>query len=366
MVTDKPAAMRSTEGMVDYDKNSDVQLQLIEAHSELTRSLTERVGLVTPEFRIVDYGCGPGTTAIEAVRPAIETYRARYPEGPIAVCHADQPGNDWNALFQLASGPSGYLAGSEAVRTEAAIGSFYDQLLSANSVALGTSYMATHWLQHGGRLHSPGTVWFADLTGKARTEMAAIARRDWVQFLRCRALELRPGGYLLVSKLGAVPDESEANRAAASGRGIYRALQVVAQGMADDRLLSQEVLDWFLFGLWFMTAEEARAPIESDSVLGQAFEIEDISVRPAPVNPADVFIESIDNPVEYARRYVGYTRAFADSTIRKQLLEPSTTGEANTNHLGQEFYDRLEKLYRVKPGKYACEIWYLTVVLRRR
>ena len=31
----------------------------------------------------------------------------------------------------------------------------------------------------------------------------------------------------------------------------------------------------------------------------------------------------------------------------------------------EEFYRRLEKLYRTALAKYACEIWHLTVVLRR-
>ena len=53
--------------------------------------------------------------------------------------------------------------------------------------------------------------------------MRPLAHNDRVRFLQRRALELRPGGYLLVSTLRSVPDPKEANGAAASGRGIYRA-----------------------------------------------------------------------------------------------------------------------------------------------
>lgn len=41
----------------------------------------------------------------------------------------------------------------------------------------------------------------------------------------------------MVSTLGSVPDSAELTGAVASGRGIYRALQVVAQTMADDGLI---------------------------------------------------------------------------------------------------------------------------------
>jgi len=356
---------KSTEGMVDYDRNSAAQQRLVRLHADRIRGLTERLGHVLPELRIVDYGCGPGTSAIDAVKPAIEAYRARFPEAPILVCHADQPGNDWNALFALATGPSGYLEGTKAIRTEAAVGSFYVQMVTEGSVALGTSFVASHWFSHAVRLHAPGTIWFADMTGKARADMTAFAQQDWTRFLRCRALELRPGGFLLVSTLGSVADDGEINGAAASGRGIYRAIQCVAQEMADEGLLDRAVLDSFVFGLWFMTAGEARAPLETDPALTEAFEIEDVTVEPAPVNQADIFAESIGNPGEYAQRYVGYTRAFGDSTLRTQLFEPCADGAADADRLAQEFYRRLEVLYRTSTSQYACEVWYLTVVLRR-
>ena len=356
---------KSTEGMVDYDRNSAAQQRMVRLHDEHIRGLVERLGRVEPEMKIVDYGCGPGMSAINAVKPAIDAYRARFPEAPIAVCHADQPGNDWNALFALAAGPSGYLEGTKAIRTEAAIGSFYDQMVTEGSVALGTSFAASHWFSHAVRLHAPGTIWFADLTGSARAEMAAFAQQDWTRFLRCRARELRPGGFLLVSTLGAVAESGAINGTAASGRGIYRAIQRVAQEMADEGLIDRKVLDSFVFGLWFMTDSEARAPLESDPALAKAFAIEHLSVEPAPVNPSDIFAGSLGDPAEYARRYVGYTRAFGDSTLRTQLFDPSAGGAAEADRLAGEFYRRLEALYRTSGAKYACEIWHLTVILRK-
>ena len=362
---------KSTEGMVDYSKNSAMQQRLVEHHGDRIRDLVQRLGLVEPELRIVDYGCGPGPSAIDAIAPAIEAYRARFSQGPISVCHADQPGNDWNNLFELATGPSGYRKAAEPVRIEAAVGSFYDQMVAQDSVTLGTCFTASHWLRHAVRLDAPGTVWFSDLKSSVKEELAAVARSDWERFLRCRALELQHGGYLLVSTLGAVPDDGEVNGVAASGRGVYRALQIIAQEMADDGLIDKSVLDSFVFGVWFMTAQEAREPLESDLALAAAFEIEDIRVEPASVNPSDVYADIIDDPSEYARLYVGYARGFGGSTLRKQLFDPSALinsrsgGEADADRLAEEFYRRLNDLYRASPGKYAGETWYLTVVLRR-
>jgi SAM-dependent methyltransferase len=357
---------RSTEGMVDYNANSSAQQSMVVAQAPAIRKLVQKIGSVRPEFRIADYGCGPGISTINVALPAIDEYRGMDKDGPIAVCHMDQPGNDWNALFTMVFGPAGYIGNRTGIRTEAAVGSFYDRNVSDQSVNLATCFASTHWLSHAVHLDAPGTVWFADLQGKARREMATLARNDWIHFLQLRAQELRPGGHLLVSTLGSVPDPKEVNGVAASGRGIYRAIQIAAQSMADEGMLDKAILDRFVFSLWFQTEEDARVPIETDSILSKTFDIKQILVDPAPTNSADFFGALIEDPPTYARQYTGYTRAFADTTLHTQLFGPASKNEDDANALAKEFYRRFEALYREHPGKYKFELWVLTVILRKR
>jgi hypothetical protein len=56
-----------------------------------------------------DDDTGPGISTINVALPAIEAYRKIDGDGPIAVRHMDQPGNDWNALLTLVFGPAGYV-----------------------------------------------------------------------------------------------------------------------------------------------------------------------------------------------------------------------------------------------------------------
>ena len=365
MPIDQMLSDRSTEGMVDYNENSSVQQSRVASHAPTIRRLVQNIGSIRPEFRIADYGCGPGISTINVARPAIDAYREICGNDPIAVCHVDQPGNDWNSLFTLISGPKGYLEGRTGIRLEAAVGSFYNRVLSDESVDLATCFAASHWLSRAVQINAPGAVWFADLPAKAHREMATIARKDWVRFLHLRAQELRRGGYLLVSTLGSVPDTSEANGVAASGRGVYRAIQIVAQSMADESLLDKDVLDRFVFGLWFQTEQDARDPIETDPVLSKAFDIAEVSIRPAQTSANDVFGALIDDPATYAKQYTGYLRAFADATLRAQLFGPAARNDADANTLAMEFYRRFEVLYRNHPGDYKFELFVLTVILRK-
>lgn len=356
----------AVEHMVDYDRHSQMQSGLVRSRSDLLGAVVDDIGRVSPEFLIVDYGCGPGQSAIDAARAVIDAYRRLDPDGPVTMRHADQAGNDWNALFALAHGPNGYHHTHAGLRTEAAVGSFYSRLAAPNSVTLATCFTASHWLSRALRVDSPGTLWFADLDGDARKRFAELARADWVQFLRCRASELRPGGCAVISGIGSVPDPDERNGVMATARGIYRAMFDVARSMVDDGLLSSDALDRFVFPVWFPTAEEARAPIVQETDLREQFEIIRADVVPADFHPGDVFEDHRDDPQRYAELYCGYARGFGESALRLHLFGRSAENADEVDRLTTEFFARLTQLYLDEPGQHPGETMAMTVVLRRR
>jgi hypothetical protein len=358
--------LASTEHMIDYDRNSYMQDQMVRSRAAWLSAAVERVGPIAPEFTAADYGCGPGHSAIDTVAPIIEAYRRINPQGPMVIRHSDQEGNDWNALFALAFGPDGYQRKGSGIRTEAVPGSFYTQLAVPGSVALCTCFAASHWLSRALSPYSPGTVWFADLEGEARTEFAALAQADWTQFLRCRANELRPGGMVVVSTLGSVPDSSEKNGTRASARKLYRAIFAVANQMVADGVLEASALDHFVFPLWFPTAEEMSGPIVRERDLKEAFEVIEATVTRAPVHPNDVYEDSLGDPAAYARLYTGYIRGFGESTLRLHLFSSSAKAPAQVDVLTEDFFARLTRYYQAEPGRYASETMMATLVLRRR
>jgi len=352
--------------MVDYDHNSYLQGQMIPSRAEWLRAAVERIGPVAPEFTAMDYGCGPGHSALDAVAPVIEAYRRIDPSGAMVIRHCDQLANDWNALLALVFGADGYQRDGSRIRTEAVAGSFYTPMAAPGSVALGTCFAASHWLSRALSPYSPGTVWFADLEGEERTEFAALARADWIQFLRCRAAELRPGGMAIVSTLGSIPDDSEINGVRSSARKLYRAISHVTNQMVADGLLEPSILDRFVFPLWFPTEAEACDPINEEPDLKEAFEVIEASVTPAPVHPNDVYEDSLADPETYARLYAGYIRGFGESTLRLHLFAPSAKRAAEVDALNEEFFQRLTRYYQAEPGRHASETMIMTLVLRRR
>lgn len=343
--------------MVDYGANSAMQSALVASKAGVLRDLVGRIGPLDRPFIVEDYGCGPARSAIDVVRPIVEAYRA-LSDGPVVVRHADQPGNDWSGLVALAFGPDGYHATS-GVRTEAVVGSFYDELATPGSVNLATSFAACHWLSRPTLYASPGTVFFADLEEPARSQMAALARADWTRFLRLRAREMTAGGHALFASLGA------SDRVVSAAK-LYRAISTVAQAMTDEGLLRPELMDRFVFPVWFRTEAELVEPLLAEPDLRDAFEVIEATVRPSATNPDDVFANEIDDPATYGRLYAGYVRGFAESSMRLHLVGPSAASEAETDALLEEFFQRFGDFYAAAPGQHNSQTLIATLVLRRR
>ncbi|WP_420584750.1 hypothetical protein [Ruegeria sp.] len=326
--------------------------------------MADKVLPSSDEIHIADYGCGTGSNAILSVKPAVKSFVDRYPGRSIFVHHVDQAENDWNTLFDCAAGQDGYANLSSSIRPVASVGSFFSMAAPASSIDVGTSFGASHWLSTQPVISSKGTLWFADLQGEARLELKRQAQRDWESFLTLRLRELRSGCRLMVSTLGTIADAGEVNGICSSGRHTYRAMYNVAETMVNDGLISEHALRDFIMPIWFMSREEALEPFQRNKELADGFLIERAEVAPAQQNPEDIFADQINAPQEYEKSYTGFVRSFTVSTFRQSLLRGETdqATEANLN----EFYDRFKTFIRNGAGKYAFEIWLLTIELKKR
>jgi SAM dependent carboxyl methyltransferase len=148
---------------------------------------------------IADYGSSQGKNSLAPMSVAIKTLRSRLgPDRPIVAYHVDQPSNDFNSLFEVLDADPDRYAVDEPNVFPCAIGrSFYRQVLPADYVHLGWSSYAAVWLS---RIPGPipGHFFAAHSPGGPPAEFVLQAAKDWETFLYLRALELRPGGRLVV------------------------------------------------------------------------------------------------------------------------------------------------------------------------
>jgi len=348
-----------------YDQHSEAQAEATLRQEARLRKAVGHLNLISPELRIMDYGCGPGRDSITAFHTILQALRNRDPELPVVAVHNDQIGNDWNGLFANISSPNGYLHDAHKIRVEASIGSFFEPVATFGSVDFGISFAASHWLSSAVRIPSPGSLFFCDLPQPARTDVAAIAARDWTDFLRRRADELKPGGWLIVDGLSSVPDPNDPSGICAAGRSLYRAFWQVAAALAAEGSIDPALLERFVFPVYFRLLEEVRAPLEDETDLKAAFEIVELTNEHLS-SPYEDNLRTTGDVAAYASAYAGFARAFAESSLRTGLFDGSTNSAGQADDLANQYFQRLQDVFAREPGCHPFEHQVMTLVLKRR
>lgn len=185
---------------------------------------------------IADYGASTGHNSLLPVCAAVAVLRKRTrADHSILVAHTDAPDNDFTAMFRtLCDDPDSYLHKDSATFASAVGRSFYSQIIPSNSVNLGWSSWAVHWLR---RVPAPvpDHVQVAYSRDQAtRDAYAKQAANDWHEFIAFRGRELCPGGRLVVMTM-AVDDAGEFGY-----RGVLTALTDAIDELAAEGLLTAD------------------------------------------------------------------------------------------------------------------------------
>lgn len=157
---------------------------------------------------LVDYGSSEGRNSLVPVRAVVDRWRARVgPRRAIEVIHTDLPANDFATLFtMLDEAPASYLTNDPMLFPSAVGRSYYGPIRPPDSVDLGWSSNALHWMSRN-PLDVRDHGWaILSASADARAAVARQQDEDWVDFLRARGSELRAGGRLVCQFMGHGPD----------------------------------------------------------------------------------------------------------------------------------------------------------------
>jgi hypothetical protein len=357
---DATTAGMKAEGF--YDAHSEYQRRVIEGGDQLIRETVADLSLNSGEgaVTVVDYGSGTGATSAHAMGTALTALRGREPKRALEAIHNDIPGNDFTGLFENLAAADGYLQTVEGpIYPLAAAGSFFQQVLPGGGVQLGMCSNAAHWLREQPRISIPDGMYFCEATGKARVEIAEQAGGDWLAFLGARAAELAPGGRMLVQGIASSDDGKQV-----SASKLLRSMWRAAADLSEDGVLDRDVLEGYVFPVYCRSPSEGTAPLDKGGPLEE--DLEAVAVRLEEVaNPYWELYERDGDAEAYARTYVEFVRAFAESAMVAGLFEPGAKGIEPAN-LCDRYFDHLRELNAADPdsGRYEC--WILRLVVERR
>lgn len=160
---------------------------------------------------IADYGAATGHNSLMPVCAALAVLRKRTrADHSVLVVHTDVPDNDFTEMFNtLSEDPDSYLRKDPAAFASAVGRSFYHQIVPSNSVNLGWSSWATHWLSHVPQPVPDHVSAAYSADGDTRAAYTRQAAHDWHEFVAFRGRELCKGGRMVVMTM-AIGDDGEA------------------------------------------------------------------------------------------------------------------------------------------------------------
>lgn len=304
------------------------------------------------EFKMSDMGCADGGTSLFMVNAAINQVRSVLPNADISVVYSDQPRNDFNALVKIVHGLTdfdSYLDTVERVYPLFSGSSFYLQAVANETLHLGFSATAMHWLSR-----KPGNISnHVHMVGASGDELRAFsqqASKDWETILACRARELVSGGRLVL--INFCRDQQGQYLGNTGGVNMFDNFNTNWLDFLSQGVITQSEYENMTLPQYYNTVEEFSDPLttESSSIYQAGLRLDDIETRVVPCPFAEEF--KIHGDAEkFANGLIPTIRSWNES-IYFGALDPSR-GETERRAIIEDYYETYRQQVLASPHEHG-------------
>lgn len=312
---------------------------------------------------IADYGAATGYNSLLPISAAVTIIRKRTrSDHAILVAHTDVPGNDFTTLFStLADDQDSYLKKDSTTYASVVGRSFYSQILPSDSIALGWSSWAVHWLRRT-PMPIPDHLEISYSTDEdARRAYARQAAEDWRDFVAFRGRELAPGGRIVVLTVGKEPSGASGFEAA------FDAIMTALDEFVGDGLVTADEVRRMTIPSTGRTEKDLRAPF-APSGRFEGLEIEHLE----QVGGEDRFwaqFQSDKDAQAFGANWAEFLRASMFPILATSVdTDPDGTGGRSQRR--REFVERLEASVATRlaaaPAQMSIPLAIVVLTKRRR
>ena len=283
-----------------------------------------------------DMGCADGGTSLGLWHAVVDALRET-DDTDIQVVYADQANNDFNALVKILHGHTqfdSYLPGSKNVHVLESGSSFYSSILPANTLHLGFSATAMHWLSKK-PCDITSHVHMVGATGSELATFAAQAAADWQTILLHRARELVSGGKLVLVNF--CKDQDGRYLGNTGGVNMFDQFNRNWQAMVQDGVITEEEYTAMTLPQYYNTVDEFSAPLQdpTSAVYKAGLRLVDIETAVVACPFAEDFKQHGDAG-KFAKAYIPTIRSWNESTY---------LGGLSTSRSAAERADIIESYY---------------------
>ena len=318
---------------------------------------------------LADFGAADGGTSQEAIRACVSRIRSRFSESQIQVTYTDLPNNDFTALFRNLLGfnqesQQTYLAEFDNVFVNACGIGFHQQLLPDQSLDIGFSATAMHYLSE-----KPCTiddhVHMVGATGEPAKAYSDQAAQNWLDILLARAKELRPGGQLVMLNFGI--DEQGRYLGNTGGVNMFNTFAALWKQMSQEKVISDAEFKNTAFPQYYRTIDEFCAPLrdETSAVFKAGLRLVSAhtDVVRCPYRRAYDEADGTMSAREFAVSYIPTLRSWSEAVFVSGLDNSRTPEERHA--LVDEFYKRYEDQVANDPDGHAMDYVHCYLAMRK-
>ena len=316
-------------------------------------------------FTIVDYGAADGGTSLDLVTKIIAEVRSRSAQREISVMYTDLPRNDFSALFKMLDGQvpelQSYLEKFDDVYVSSTGTSFYSQVLPSESVDLGFSATAMHWLS-GVPVNITDHVHSVGASGAEWEAFSQYAQNDWETILVNRAKELVSGGLLVMANF--CIDEEGRYLGNTRGRNMFDTFYKLWRELVETGIITEQECMNTTFPQFYKTLEEFQQPFgdPNSTVRRAGLQLETIYTGITDC-PYRAEFERSGNSVEFANSYVPTLRSWSEGVFMGGL--DASRPLEQRNRIVEEFYENYNSLVRKEPDQHAMDYVHVYMVVRK-
>lgn len=325
-------------------------------------AVSDLPALVQGHWCFSDMGCADGGTSLQLWSRVIDALPS---SRDIQIVYADQVRNDFNALAAIVHGNTdfdAYLPKSPHVRVLQSAASFYTPIVPANSLHVGYSATAMHWLSRKpcdivGHVHMVGA------SGEAFRAFQQQAQSDWQAILLHRARELVSGGKLVLVNF--CRDEEGRYLGNTTGVNMFDLMNTIWQSFADDGVITEAEYLGMTLPQYYNTIDELCAPFKDErSAVWQAgLRLLDVETAVVSCPFARDFLRHRD-AARFAREYVPTIRSWNESTYYGALADTRSTSERQD--IIDAFYTRYAEEVEANAAAHRMDYVHAYMTIEKR
>jgi len=319
---------------------------------------------IEPGFTISDMGCADAGTSLTMIGKVIDAVSARTPDTPIRIVYTDQPHNDFNALITnvYGLGPfETYLGKRENIFPLVSATSFYRQILPSNSLNIGFSATAMHWLSQK-VCNISNHVQAVGAQGSELQAFRDQAHSDWRQILMHRAKELKPGGKLILINFGT--NEAGQYLGNTGGINMFDTFNQIWQSFLDQKRIDTQEYENMTLPQYYNSVEEFSAPLvdPGEAVYQAGLRLDHIDTRIVKCPFAEDFRHH-RNAERFADEYIPTLRSWNESIFFNALSNDRPVEERRK--IIEDYYDTYKAMVRENPGGHRMDYVHAYMVISK-